>query len=128
MNAEPGFDPFFAPDAKHVQREKEKAKKLRDSGWWNRKRADGICYYCRRKFKPNELTMDHLIPLSRGGSSTKENIVPCCKECNNRKKYLMPAEFADLIAKERAEREKAQSVNAADDGQDPSAPSDEEQK
>lgn len=128
MNAEPGFDPFFAPDAKHVQREKEKAKKLRDSGWWNRKRADGICYYCRCKFKPNELTMDHLIPLSRGGSSTKENIVPCCKECNNRKKYLMPAEFADLIAKERAEREKAQSVNAADDGQDPSAPSDGEQK
>ena len=118
MNAEPEFDPFFAPDAKHVQREKEKAKKLRDSGWWNRKRSDGICYYCRRKFKPNELTMDHLIPLSRGGSSTKENIVPCCKECNNRKKYLMPAEFADLIAKERAERERteAQSVNAADDG------------
>lgn len=40
----------------------------------------------------------------------------------------MPAEFADLIAKERAEREKAQSVNATDDGEDPSAPSDGEQK
>lgn len=128
MNSEPEFDPFFAPDAKHVQREKEKAKKLRDSGWWNRKRADGICFYCRRKFKPTELTMDHLIPLSRGGSSTKENIVPCCKECNNRKKYLMPAEFADLIAKERAEREKAESVNASDDGEDPIANSEGQQK
>lgn len=125
MNTEPGFDPFFVSDAKHVQREKEKAKNLRNSGWWNRKRSTGICHYCRRRFKPDELTMDHLIPLSRGGSSTKENIVPCCKECNNRKKYLMPAEFADLIAKERAEHEKAQSVNAADDGQNPSVAIDE---
>jgi 5-methylcytosine-specific restriction endonuclease McrA len=68
--------------------------------------------------------MDHLIPLSRGGYSTKENLVPCCKECNNRKKYLLPAEFADLIAKERSLREEATldaepKHTVADSGLDP---------
>lgn len=96
---------FFAPAPKQIQAEKEKAKKLRDSTWWKRKRSSGLCHYCRRNFKPAELTMDHLIPLARGGQSIKENLVPCCKECNAKKKYLLPAEFADFIQKEKQQRE-----------------------
>ncbi|MBW7858385.1 MAG: HNH endonuclease [Leptonema sp. (in: Bacteria)] len=99
---------FFTPDSKQLQLEKEKAKKLRESAWWKRKRSSGLCHYCRRNFKPNQLTMDHLIPLARGGQSIKENLVPCCKQCNARKKYLLPAEFADLIQKERQQREAGQ--------------------
>jgi len=38
------------------------------------------CVYCGEK-KP--LTRDHLIPLSKGGGFTKENIVPACKRCNS---------------------------------------------
>lgn len=34
--------------------------------------------------------MDHVIPLSRGGRSTKANLVPCCKECNAAKKADLP--------------------------------------
>lgn len=41
------------------------------------------CYYCKRKMQ--NLTMDHVIPLSKGGSHTKENIVPACRSCNSRK-------------------------------------------
>jgi 5-methylcytosine-specific restriction endonuclease McrA len=41
------------------------------------------CVYCGEK-KP--LTRDHLIPLSKGGQSVKENIVPACLSCNSRKK------------------------------------------
>lgn len=97
MKDEPTFDAFAGADSRHIQREKEKARRLRDSPWWKRKRSTGICHYCRRQFKPADLTMDHVIPLARGGESTKENIVPCCKECNTKKRYLMPAEFAHYL-------------------------------
>ena len=41
--------------------------------------------------------MDHVIPLARGGRSVKENLVACCKDCNNKKKYFIPAEWADYL-------------------------------
>src|ERR1700752_2081320 len=42
-----------------IQREKSRAKELRQSQWWKRKRATGICHYCQSRFPPTELTMDH---------------------------------------------------------------------
>ncbi len=83
----------YRASAAEIKREKEKAHQLRDSQWWKNRRASGICYYCKRKFPPQELTMDHIVPICRGGKSTKSNIVPCCKECNNKKKYLLPMEM-----------------------------------
>lgn len=80
-------------DPKHIAREKQKAQEMRKSQWWKNKISQGICYYCHTAFLPDELTMDHVVPLARGGKSTKGNIVPCCKVCNNRKKYLTPAEI-----------------------------------
>ncbi|RMD51998.1 MAG: HNH endonuclease [Nitrospirae bacterium] len=80
-------------DPVHISRERAKARKLKRSNWWKNKIYSGICYYCGRRFKPSELTMDHKIPLSRGGRSTKDNIVPSCKECNNKKKYLTPVDM-----------------------------------
>ncbi len=86
--------PFFsAVNSPDIQREKNKARELRRSEWWKRKRASGICHYCQQQFLPTELTMDHLIPLVRGGKSTRGNIVPACKECNNKKKYALPWEW-----------------------------------
>jgi 5-methylcytosine-specific restriction endonuclease McrA len=41
------------------------------------------CFYCGRKMQ--RLTMDHIIPLSKGGSHTASNIVPACLSCNSRK-------------------------------------------
>ena len=69
----------------------------------------GVCHYCGKKFPASELTMDHVVPLSRGGRSTKGNIVPCCKNCNNGKKYTMPVDeiLAELDREDR-EREAAQ--------------------
>jgi 5-methylcytosine-specific restriction protein A len=80
-------------DQKHIAREKLKAKTLRQSQWWRNKIAQGICVYCQQTFAPDELTMDHIVPLARGGRSTKGNVVPCCKACNATKKYLTPAEL-----------------------------------
>lgn len=79
-------------DEKHIARERAKARELRKSQWWQNKLNAGICYYCGKKFLRSELTMDHLVPIARGGKSTKGNIVPCCKACNNAKKYLTPVE------------------------------------
>ena len=36
--------------------------------------------------------MDHVVPVARGGRSAKGNVVAACKECNNRKKLMTPAE------------------------------------
>jgi 5-methylcytosine-specific restriction protein A len=43
--------------------------------------------------------MDHIVPLSRGGFTVKSNVAPCCKECNNQKKYLLPLEWEAYLNK-----------------------------
>ena len=88
---------FVTADDEHIKREKAKARELRNSQWWKRKRSTGICYYCEGKFKPVDLTMDHLIPIVRGGKSVQGNLVPACKECNNKKKYLLPTEWEEYL-------------------------------
>jgi 5-methylcytosine-specific restriction protein A len=76
-----------------IKRERSKARELRQSQWWKRRRAAGACYYCGREFPPRELTMDHLVPLVRGGRSTKGNLVPACKKCNTTKKQRLAFEW-----------------------------------
>jgi len=80
-----------------VKREKDKARELRKSRWWSIRVAQGRCHYCGKKFLPDELTMDHIVPVIRGGKSTRGNLVPACKECNNRKKYLLPVEWEEYL-------------------------------
>lgn len=80
-------------DDTRLKKERAKARKIRNSQWWKRKRANGICHYCGLKFLPAELTMDHLIPLVRGGRSEKFNLVPCCKNCNSQKQQMLPWEW-----------------------------------
>jgi 5-methylcytosine-specific restriction endonuclease McrA len=79
----------------HMRRQRAKARELRASPWWKRKRASGVCHYCGGKFPPAELTMDHLVPIIRGGKSTKGNVVPSCKKCNTEHKYHLPFEEPD---------------------------------
>src|SRR5215469_6655135 len=46
-------------------------------------RDDETCQYCGKHTR--ELTLDHVVPRSRGGQSTWENLVACCRPCNGRK-------------------------------------------
>jgi len=80
-----------------IKRERRKARELRGSQWWKRRLAKGVCHYCDRSIPPKELTMDHIVPIARGGRSTKGNVVPCCKECNNNKKQLLPMEWEQYL-------------------------------
>jgi 5-methylcytosine-specific restriction endonuclease McrA len=50
------------------------------------------CQYCGDKFKTHELTFDHVIPRSRGGMTTWENIVAACQHCNLLKGNYLPDE------------------------------------
>lgn len=84
---------FSAIDPKVLAKEKQKARELRQSQWWKQQIAHGICYYCEQKKAPKELTMDHKIPLSKGGKSAKGNVVPSCKECNSLKKNRTPVDM-----------------------------------
>jgi 5-methylcytosine-specific restriction endonuclease McrA len=43
------------------------------------------CQYCSGKFATKDLNLDHVVPLSRGGRSTWDNVVCCCLSCNTRK-------------------------------------------
>jgi 5-methylcytosine-specific restriction enzyme A len=80
-----------------IRREKEKARELKRSSWWLRRIQSGVCYYCNKEVGRTNLTMDHIVPLSRGGKSKKGNIVPACKDCNNKKKYLLPIEWEEYL-------------------------------
>jgi 5-methylcytosine-specific restriction endonuclease McrA len=84
------------PEAE-LAREKAKAREMRQSQWWKRRRSSGVCHYCGEQFPPRELTMDHVVPLVRGGKSTRTNVVPCCRPCNAAKKYLLPVEWEEYL-------------------------------
>jgi len=88
------MDPYdFNIEEEDLRRERQKARELRQSQWWKRRLAKGRCHYCGRPVVPAELTMDHIVPIARGGRSTKGNVVPACKDCNNRKRQLLPMEW-----------------------------------
>ncbi len=80
------------PDPEHVARERARARELRASPWWKAQLRKGVCHYCGGHFPPNELTMDHVIPVARGGKSERSNVVPACRACNASKKFKTPAE------------------------------------
>ncbi|NOX54167.1 MAG: HNH endonuclease [Planctomycetes bacterium] len=50
------------------------------------------CQYCGKRFASQDLSLDHVIPRSRGGQSTWENIVCACLRCNVRKGGRTPRE------------------------------------
>ena len=89
-----------------LRRERAKARALRGSQWWKRRIAVGCCHYCGRQVGPRALSMDHVVPLIRGGRSSRGNVVPACKECNNQKKSLLPVEWKEYLRR-LAEREDA---------------------
>ncbi len=97
---------YFEVSEEQARRERNKARELRQSPWWKNRIAQGQCHYCGTRVAPKELTLDHIVPVTRGGKSSKGNCVPACKECNNQKKYLLPIEWEAYL--ERLQKEQGQ--------------------
>ncbi|MBD3265558.1 HNH endonuclease [bacterium] len=55
-------------------------------------RDDFTCQYCGKHFSAENLTLDHVIPISRRGKDTWNNVVTACKKCNHRKGNMYPEE------------------------------------
>jgi len=62
-------------------------------------RDRNTCQFCRRILSASELTLDHVVPRSRGGRSSWENLVACCYQCNNRKGDRTPEEAGLALAR-----------------------------
>ena len=93
------MDFYFTPaDPAHIKRERAKARELRASQWWRQQVGRGVCYHCGQAFRKEDLNMDHLLPLARGGKTTKKNVVVSCKSCNFSKGYKTAVDqaLADL--------------------------------
>jgi 5-methylcytosine-specific restriction enzyme A len=100
------MEPFYeTADEEHVAREKTRARRLRATAWWDRRVQPGVCHYCGRNVGRAALTMDHIVPLARGGRSTRGNVVPACRDCNSRKKYLLPVEWDEYLKRMAARRD-----------------------
>ena len=62
-------------------------------------RDRNTCQFCGRIFPSSELTLDHVMPRSRGGRSSWENLVACCYRCNNTKGDRTPEEAGLKLAR-----------------------------
>jgi 5-methylcytosine-specific restriction endonuclease McrA len=78
----------------HIKRERDKARELRQSRWWQTQLDKATCYYCGAATARKDATMDHVVPLGQGGYSTKGNCVVACKACNTMKRDMTAAEWA----------------------------------
>jgi len=63
-------------------------------------RDRGVCQYTGKKLTRSNCSIDHIVPKSRGGKDTWENMVLCDKEVNNKKGSKLPDEFYLQVIKE----------------------------
>lgn len=77
-----------AQDQRRRARIRDLPSTLTDAEWSIIKQIYGNkCAYCHRK---RPLTMDHVVPISKGGPHTADNVVPACRSCNSRKGARQP--------------------------------------
>lgn len=66
-------------------------------------RDSNRCQYCGKRFPTSELSLDHVVPRSRNGGSSWENIVCACLKCNVRKGGRTPREAGMTLIREPIE-------------------------
>lgn len=88
---------MYEIDEEFMQRERLKAKELKKSRWWQNLIQNTKCYYCSLPISREQVTMDHVVPISRGGRTTAGNLVPACKPCNLQKRSLTPVEWDQFL-------------------------------
>ena len=96
-----------------LRQEKENFRNIDNTDYFNVplnrmkifERDNYTCHYCGDKVTEDNVTLDHLIPRSKGGDNSRENLVTCCLECNSIKGGRTFQEAApDLLEKLKAKR------------------------
>lgn len=67
------------------------------------------CWYCGKKLKKEEITMDHLYPQDLGGPTIPNNLAPTCSNCNSGKGNLTERQYRNLINAPKNKRESIKS-------------------
>ncbi|MEM9190070.1 MAG: HNH endonuclease [Myxococcota bacterium] len=75
--------------ATHSKTRRANARLTRDNVF---RRDDYTCQYCGRRPGKRQLSLDHVVPKSRGGPARWDNLVTACADCNRRKGHKLPAE------------------------------------
>jgi 5-methylcytosine-specific restriction endonuclease McrA len=65
-------------------------------------RDDFTCQYCGKKYPAPKLSIDHIIPKSKKGASSWDNLVACCSKCNSKKGGRLPHEVGMKLIKKPA--------------------------
>jgi 5-methylcytosine-specific restriction endonuclease McrA len=73
----------------YIQKKRFVMSPTRRNIYWRDKYT---CQYCSGQFKYNYLSLDHVIPKSRGGGRGWLNLVTCCLSCNQKKANKSPSE------------------------------------
>jgi 5-methylcytosine-specific restriction endonuclease McrA len=84
------FELEESASSKRIQKERDKARALKKTDWWHRKVQDSVCESCGARTEA--LTLDHIVPLARGGSSSKNNLQALCRSCNQEKGLRTPVD------------------------------------
>jgi len=80
-------------------------RRKKDIAWVKVYRADaftsqnGTCAYCCMRLRTGEATADHCTPVTRGGLTSKENIVVACQPCNSAKGQMSVRMFRKRLKK-----------------------------
>jgi 5-methylcytosine-specific restriction endonuclease McrA len=60
-------------------------------------RLERFCRWCCRKLDDSNRTIDHVIPLNRGGFHVPDNLVACCLACNSSKRDQLVEEWLPIV-------------------------------
>lgn len=90
------------PEHRKAAKHRRRARKANAGGTYNqndiklmRKACHNKCYYCGSKFVDDRFHVDHIVPLSRGGTNSLENLVLACPHCNQTKNNKLPHEWPE---------------------------------
>jgi hypothetical protein len=61
-------------------------------------RSQGCCAYCQIYIGKENLVLDHIVPVTKGGGTTMSNVTPACRECNLSKKGMTLEEWKSRMA------------------------------
>jgi 5-methylcytosine-specific restriction endonuclease McrA len=104
LRANQSYRKYYASKAGEDIRQRIYARKRNTEpipGWWRSELLENsLCAYCDNKAE----TVDHVIPISRGGRTEEGNLVPSCKSCNSKKKNSDPNLWIGKMREEQIER------------------------